>query len=114
MSIRSFCHRRLKIGGHRWLPTVQHSIYDPLDGGREISYRAVRKCALCGCIDKDWRVVGNAEDAVTMPAARRRKPDTDWRFSLVGLLLKPVAIVVFLVLLIVSGAQGLRGLLRLA
>jgi len=114
VSIRSFLHRRLKIGGHRWLATVQESICDPLDGGREISYRAIRKCALCGCLEKDWRIVGSSEDAAPKPAIRRQTAVGDWRLSLVGLVLKPFALVIFLVLLMHSGWQGLRVLLRVA
>ena len=117
MSVESFFHRRLKLVGHRWSATVQESIVDPLDDGREISYRAIRKCRLCKCIEKDWRVV----DSVATDTPARRRPQTlatDWRFSLVGLLLKPLAIVALLVLLLVSATsqsvRGVRGLFGIA
>ena len=117
MSVRSLAHRHLKIGGHDWAPTVQESIVDPLDGGREISYRAIRKCRLCKCIEKDWRVVDS--HAADKPARRDSKPPkTDWRFSLVGLVLKPLAVIALLALLLVSAAsqsvRGVRGLLGIA
>ncbi len=117
MSVRSLAHRHLKIGGHDWGPTVQESIVDPLDGGREISYRAIRKCRLCKCIEKDWRVVDSASNDA--PIRRRKQaPGTDWRFSLVGLVLKPFAIVALLALLLVSAAsqsvRGVRGLFGIA
>ena len=81
MSVRSLAHRHLKIGGHDWAPTVQESIVDPLDGGREISYRAIRKCRLCKCFEKDWRVVDSP--TTDAPARRHRQTlKTDWRFSL--------------------------------
>jgi hypothetical protein len=124
MSVRSFSHRYLKIGGHDWGPTVQESIVDPLDGGREISYRAIRKCRLCRCIEKDWRIV-DADAAQTRQSPARRTPPNkasnamgDWRFSLVGLLLKPLAIVVLLILLLANAvslsARGVRGLFGIA
>ncbi len=117
MSVRSFSHRHLKIGGHDWLPTIQESIFDPLDGGREISYRAIRKCRLCHCIEKDWRVVdGAASEARRYP--RTPAAVADWRFSLVGLMLKPLAIIALLVLLLVNAAslsvRGVRGLFGIA
>ncbi len=114
MSVESFFHRRLKIGGHRWLPTVHESIVDPLDGGKEISYRAIRRCALCRCMEKDWRVADGSEIRASRSTFSPREPGADWRFSLVGLLLKPLAIVAFAVLLLVNGVsvsvQTVRGL----
>ena len=107
-----FFHKRLKIGGHKWLPTVHQSICDPLDGGREISYRAMRKCALCGCVDKDWRVVDGSETRIDRPSAQ--VVETDWRLGLVGLALKPFAIVALIALLLINGVSisvgGLRSL----
>ena len=112
MVFQRFFHRRLKLGGHRWLPTVHQSIVDPLDGGKEISYRASRKCALCGCIDKDWRVVDGTETRIERPSYNIQARETDWRMGLVGLLLKPVAIVAFLALLLINGVSISIGSLR--
>ena len=118
MSVRSFSHRHLKIGGHDWLPTVQESIFDPLDGGREISYRAIRKCRLCNCVEKDWRVLDGAGSETRRSPPRTRAATADWRFSLVGLMLKPLAIIALLVLLLANAAalsvRGMRGLFGIA
>ena len=111
MSVQRFFHRRLKIGGHRWLATVHESIVDPLDGGKEISYRASRKCALCGCIDKDWRVVDGTETHIARPSFNASERPAGW--GMIGLLLKPLAIVVLLVLLVANAVSvsvgGVRG-----
>ena len=118
MSVRSFSHRHLKIGGHDWLPTVQESIFDPLDGGREISYRAIRKCRLCHCVEKDWRVIDVAASATRRSPSRTHAAATDWRLSLVGFVLKPLALVALLVLLLANAAslsaRGVRGLFGIA
>ncbi len=112
MTVQRFFHKRLKIGGHRWLPTQHESIFDPLDNGKEISYRATRKCALCGCIDKDWRVVDGTETRIERATFNAKSSDTG--FGMIGLLLKPLAIVVLLVLLVGNAVSvsvgGLRSL----
>ena len=114
MSVRSLVHRRLKIGGHRWLPSVQQSICDPLDNGREISYRITRQCALCGCVEKDWRVLDGSEVQASRPSSRPQNIAAEWPFRLIGLLLKPLALVALLTLLLVNGVsvsvESLRGL----
>ncbi len=112
MSVQRFFHKRFRIGGHKWLPTVHQSVVDPLDGGREISYRAIRKCALCGCIDKDWRIVDGSETRIERPAFKAHEQDVSWPLGLVGLLLKPLAIVVLLVLLVVNALSVSIGSVR--
>lgn len=118
MAVRKFLHKRLKIGGHKWLPTVHSSVYDPLDGGKEISYRATRKCALCGCVDKDWRVVDGTETRIERPTIAAPFREDGGSFGLVGLLLKPLAIVVLLVLLVINAVSvsvgSVRGLFGMA
>ncbi len=109
MSVESFFHRRLKLVGHRWSATVQESIVDPLDDGREISYRAIRKCLLCGCIEKDWRVVDHpTTEPLRRPRTRQDTPG-DWRLSLLGLALKPFALVAFVMLLALNTIHNIRG-----
>ncbi len=112
MAVRKFLHKRLRVGGHKWLPTVHSSIYDPLDGGREISYRATRKCALCGCVDRDWRVVDGSETRIDRPPAKAAFTEAGLSFGLLGLLLKPFAIVALLVLLVVSAVSVSVGSVR--